>query len=158
GCLAHERERTAMRIRFSSRVRLVCCAALVTCASVACRPQPKPGNPFEGTWVMTLEGRPFIVLSIEKKGDSLAGQISHPKTFELPQGKKLRFSHVEMPVKTRAISRITVDGSHLHLVVDDPDNPNEPDEYDFTVTSANQAALQVADVPVPVPSFPFTRS
>jgi hypothetical protein len=134
----------------------VCSIALVACVAVACRRQPEHAAPFDGTWVMKLDDRVFIVLALESKNGTVGGHFTNPKTFQFPQGKRLSFSHIEMPIKTRAIARTTVDGSRLHIVVDDPDHPTEPDEYDLTLTSENQALLQLAGVPVP--PFPFRRA
>jgi hypothetical protein len=111
---------------------------------------------FDGTWVMKLEDRVFIVLTLEKKDAAYAGRLTGPTTFEFPQGKKLTFSHIEMPVKTREILRTSIDGSRLHLVVADPANPGEPDDYELTLTGANEAQLQLSGLPVA--PFPFTRA
>jgi len=111
---------------------------------------------YAGTWVMTLGQRVFIVVTIEPHGRDFAARIQAPASFDLPAaGSALRYSHIQLPIKERRSTRATVDGDHLRIVVEDPANPTEPDEFDLTLTDPDHASLQFAGVPVA--PMPLTR-
>jgi len=124
--------------------------------ATSCRRPPAPSRSYDGTWMMKLGDRVFIVLTIERQQNgSFTGRISSPKKFDLPMGKDLRFSHVTLPVIEKRISRASAHGAGLRLTVDDPQNPGEPDIFDLTLDGDDRALLQMVDVPVA--ALPFTR-
>ena len=127
---------------------------LTACVALSCRgdvEQPERG--YAGTWVMTLGERVFIVLTIEPQGQAFAVRTQAPASFDLPAaGSPLRYSHIQMPIKDRRSTRATVDGDHLRIVIEDPANPGEPDEFDLSLSDPDHASLQFVGVPVaPVP-------
>jgi hypothetical protein len=106
---------------------------------------------------MKLGQRVFIVLTIDQQQGSYQGHVRGPKSFSLPAaGGPLRFSEIQLPLENRQTSRAAIDGNHLHLVIDDPAHPGDPDEYDLTLNGADHALLQIAGLPVS--PFPFTRN
>ena len=127
------------------------------CTSVSCRAHsPGPEHGYAGTWVMTLGERVFLVLTIEPRGDAFTARTQAPSSFSLPAaGSPLRYSHVQLPIKERRSTRATVDGDHLRIVIEDPANPQEPDEFDLTLKDPDHASLQMVDVPVA--PMPLTR-
>jgi hypothetical protein len=124
--------------------------------ATACHRRPAPSHSFDGTWMMKLGDRVFIVLRLERQQDgSFTGSVSKPKTFELPMGKDLRFSHVTLPVIERKITNASAHGAGLRLTIEDPENPSEPDMFDLTLNGDDRALLQMVDAPVS--ALPFTR-
>ena len=130
---------------------------LTACVALACRGEvERPEQGYAGTWVMTLGQRVFIVLTIEPQGQAFTVRIQAPASFDLPAaGSPLRYSHIQLPIKDRRSTRATVDGDHLRIVIEDPANPAEPDEFDLTLSDPEHASLQFAGVPVA--PMPFTR-
>jgi hypothetical protein len=124
-----------------------CGMVVLAIVTASCHRQQPGSRSYDGTWVMTLGNRVLIVLTLEQKNGAFSGRFSNPKSFEMPMGKVLRFSHIVLPVTERPIARATVDGSRLHIVVDDPANPGEPDEYDMTLAGDDQAFIQLSGVP-----------
>jgi hypothetical protein len=129
----------------------------VACAASSCHtPASAPPTGYAGTWVMTLGTRVFIVLTIDQHGDRFDARIQAPSSFGLPPaGSPPRFSNVQLPISDRRTSRAAIEGDHLRLVVADPANPNEPDQFDFVLAGHDRASLTFVDVPVA--PMPFVR-
>src|SRR5258708_7057755 len=105
---------------------------------------------------MTLGQRVFIVLTIEPHGQAFTARIQAPASFDLPAaGSPPRYSHIQLPIKDRRSTRAAVDGNHLRIVIEDPANPGEPDEFDLTLSDPEHASLRFAGVSVAL--MPFTR-
>ena len=139
------------------RLLQVAAIALTACVGLSCRAEvARPEQGYAGTWVMTLGQRVFIVLTIEPHGQAFAARIRAPASVDLPAaGSPLRYSHIQLPIKDRRSTRANVEGDHLRIVIEDPANPGEPDEFDLTLSDPDHASLQF--VGVPVASMPFTR-
>lgn len=131
--------------------------AFTLCLGQACHKEaPQPERSYAGTWVTMLEKRVFIVLTIEQKAQAFTARIQAPASFELPNvGTRVRYSHIQLPIKDRRSLRAGIDGDHMRLVIEDPANPGEPDEFDLRLTDADHASLQYVDVPVE--PFPLAR-
>jgi len=124
--------------------------------ATSCHRQATPSHSYDGTWMMKLGDRVFIVIRLERQQNgSFTGSISSPKSFELPMGKNLRFSHITLPVTEKKISNASANGAALRLTVEDPANPGEPDIFDLTLSGEDRASLQM--VGIPVTPLPFTR-
>jgi hypothetical protein len=102
---------------------------------------------------MTLGERVFIVLTIEPQGGALTARLQAPSSFSLPAaGSPLRYSHIQLPIKERRSTRTGIENDHLRIVINDPANPAEPDEFDLTLKDPEHAALQMVDASVaPLP-------
>ena len=60
--------------------------AFTVCLGQACHQEvAQVERTYAGPWVMTLEQRVFIVLTIERHGQAFAARILAPASFELPQ-------------------------------------------------------------------------
>jgi hypothetical protein len=129
----------------------------VAFAASSCHtPAPVQPTGYAGTWVMTLGTRVFIVLTIDQQGDRFEARIQAPSSFGLPPaGSPLRYSNVQLPVSDRRTSRAAIEGDHLRLVVADPKDPTEPDQFDFVLAGHDRASLTFVDVPVA--PMPFVR-
>ncbi len=124
--------------------------------AISCHRPAAPLNSYDGTWMMKLGDRVFIVMRLDRQQNgSFTGSISSPTTFDLPAGKNLRFSHITLPVTEKKILSTSVNGTALRLAVDDPRSPGEPDVFDLTLDGTDRASLQMVDVPVA--ALPFTR-
>ena len=116
----------------------------------------KQEQSYTGTWVMTLGQRVFIVLTIEPRGQAFTARLQAPSSFDLPaDGSRLRYSHIQLPIKDRRSVRAAIEGDHMRIVIEDPANPGEPDEFDLRLTEPERASLQYVDVPVA--PFPLAR-
>ena len=131
--------------------------AFTVCLSLSCHKEAtKPEQGYAGTWVMTLGQRVFIVLTIEPQGQAFIARLQAPASFDLPSdGSRLRYSHIQLPIKDRRSKSAAIDGDHMRIVVEDPANPGEPDEFDLRLTDPEHATLQY--VGVPVAPFAFAR-
>jgi hypothetical protein len=140
----------ALALRVSAMV-------LTVCLSVSCRGEVAPHEQgYAGTWVMTLEERVFVVLTIEPNGQAFTARVQAPTSFDLPAaGSPLRYSHIQLPIKERRSTSAAVDDDHLRILIEDPADPGDPDEFAFTLTDSQHASLQFAGVPVA--PLPFTR-
>src|SRR6476469_1444897 len=99
------------RHRSRSLWRTVVVFAAIVLATGCHRSQPPPHS-FDGTWVMKLGDRVFVVLKLERqRNGSFTGSISAPKSFELPMGKELRFSHITLPVTEKKILSASANGA-----------------------------------------------
>jgi hypothetical protein len=130
---------------------------LMACLNLSCRADVvRREQGYAGTWVMTLGQRVFIVLTVEPHGQAFTARILAPASFDLPAaGSPLRYSHIRLPITDRRSARATVDGDHLRIVIENPTNPAEPDEFDLRLSDQEHAALQF--VGVPVAPMPWTR-
>ena len=143
------------RHRSRSLWRIVLVLAAAVLAAGCHRSQSRPHS-FDGTWVMKLGDRVFIVMKLERQQNgSFTGSISAPKTFELPMGKELRFSHITLPVTEKRILSASANGAALRLNVQDPGSPGEPDILYLTLKGDDEASLQIVDLPVK--PFQFAR-
>jgi hypothetical protein len=131
--------------------------AFTVCLGLACNKEAaKPERSYAGTWVMTLEQRVFIVLTIERQGQAFSARLQGPSSFDLPaDGSRLRYSHIQLPIKHRRSVRAAIEGDHMRIVIQDPANPAQPDEFDLRLTDPEHALLQY--VGVPVAPFPLAR-
>jgi hypothetical protein len=113
----------------------------------------QPGNTgFSGTWVMSLEGRPFIVLTLEPDGDAFSGTLARPRTMTTDG---LSFSGIGGEIIAERVVGTRTDGTPLRLVAQNPTDPADTTEFEFYLTSDDGAALKPAGAPFE--PWPFTR-
>lgn len=139
------------RLPESIVMSVLCFCVLV--AGSCTSPPPSPQG-YQGTWVMKLGERVFMVLKLEEKRGVFTGTISMPAKFDLGSGKVV-FSRIGTEVTQRPVAKAFVQETRLHFAVDDPKAPKEPDEFDMTITSPDHASIQW--VGVPVGAWPFVR-
>jgi hypothetical protein len=70
-------------------------------------------------------------------------------------GSPLRYSDIRLPIQERRSSRAAIEGDRLRLVIEDPNAPGEPDEFDMMLGDPGHASLQY--VGIPVAPLPFAR-
>ena len=89
------------------RLLQVSVIAVTACLGLSCRAEvARPEQGYAGTWVMTLGQRVFMVLTIEPQGQAFTARVQAPASFDLPAaGSPLRYSHIQLPIKDRAVAR-----------------------------------------------------
>ena len=143
-----------MKIRRLPKSIVICALCLCGIAAGSCASSPPSPQGYQGTWVMKLGERVFMLLKIEEKRGVYTGTLSMPATFDLGSAKAV-FSRIGTEVTQRPLAKAFVQEAHLHFAVDDPKAPKEPDEFDMTITSPDHASIQW--VGVPVGAWPFVR-
>jgi len=131
-----------------------CAVTLAALAAIGCQPGPAPATGFAGTWIATTGGRVMMVLTLREQRGTFGGSWAHPDTFSVSQSST--FSAVTGRVTTSAIKSAVVQGTELHLTVQDEHNPNEPDEYVMALENGGERAA-IRLVAAALPPWPFSR-
>jgi hypothetical protein len=111
---------------------------------------------YAGQYVLRLGPRNYFVLDLHQLGGQLTGTLSRP----LHSSLGTFFSDISSEVITAPVSSVAISGDHLHLIVTNPSDATDKDDYDLKLLSAAQASLQVTGVAIDpwilsrVPAFP----
>jgi len=117
-------------------------------------PKEVPTEGFGGTWVMNLGTRTFMVLTLEKTGDTFAGSFSAPEKFQTANG--VRFSHLTPGVTTEVVASASIQGDNtLHFATRNSNEQTNKREYEMTLLGQDSAAIKVKGMAIE--SFPFSR-
>lgn len=103
---------------------------------------------FAGTWVMTLANKPFLVLSIKPATDThsvVSGYLLRPAHFQSSDG--VGFSQIANKSSRRPIVRSELKNGVLSIVVQDPGDTANTDEYQLRVKDPAHLTVTVKDVP-----------
>ncbi len=141
-------------MKYSKSDRLVimrgCCipVAIVSLlfAAPGCTPADSRATKFGGTWTLTFGPRTFAVLALTQSGDSVMGSLTMPERFEVGQ-PGFRFTNISAVAVQRRISKVSIQGDHLHFLTINPKNTQDADALDLTLTGADEAVLKLADAP-----------
>ena len=128
------------------RLMIALCLVLQTAAcapSQAPTPRNLPTEGFGGAWVMNLGKKTFVVLTLEKMGDTFAGTLSRPEHFQTTNGR--RFSRFSPGVTSETVVRASIQGDRLHLVTRNKEDENE---YDMTLIGQSAASVTLTDTPI----------
>jgi hypothetical protein len=101
---------------------------------------------------MSLDGRPFMVLTLEPAGDAFSGTLARPRTMTTDG---LAFSGIGGDIIAERVAGTTFDGTLLRLVAQDPTDPADTTEFEFRLTTADAAGLKPAGAPFE--PWPFKR-
>jgi hypothetical protein len=140
------------------RLQFAMTLSLAVLAS-ACSPQASdtakdiPTEGFGGTWVMQLGTKTFIVLRLEKSGESFTGTLERPARFQTTNGR--RFSHFTSEVATETVVSAVSRPNQLHLETRDSKDSEAKREYDMTLVGQDTASLKLTDAPLE--AWFFTR-
>ena len=104
----------------------------------------RAGTGFAGTWVMRLDDRPFMVLTLEPAGGGFTGSLARPLHMT-SDGRS--FSGITRETTTRRITSAAPTDGMLRLTAENPDDPSDSSEFEFRLTSSDAAGLKPADVP-----------
>jgi hypothetical protein len=102
---------------------------------------------------MNLGTRTFMVLTLEKTGDTFTGTLTHPEKFQTANG--VRFSHVTSGVATETVVSAAIQGNTLHFTTSSAGKKDDTTEYDMTLVSQDSASIQFTGIPLQ--PLPFSR-
>jgi hypothetical protein len=95
----------------------------------ATTPQKKPVSPFAeyvGLWTATLEGNPWLRLTLELRGEQLGGALVHARSINLNDNGEVKSVSEEQSTETITEAVVNPDG--LLITLKDPDT-QETDRY-----------------------------
>jgi len=119
-------------------------------ALAACSSKPAQDSPFAGTWVMNVEGRPLMAVTLEHDSGRIRGTLTHPRTIT-SSGRS--FSGLSQDAETETLSAgPPVDGT-LRLVATKPGNTKDTMEFEFSVDAAGAGRLKPAGAPIEAWTF-----
>jgi hypothetical protein len=99
---------------------------------------------------MTVDGRPFMILRLEPEDGRYAGTLTRPRQMT-SDGRN--FSGIS---KATTTERVTTDAPHqrtLRFESTAEKDPNDKQEYELSVTTADEARLKMVDAPFEPWSF-----
>jgi hypothetical protein len=96
---------------------------------------------FAGTWVLRLGQRNFMALKLRSDNGHVIGTLSRPAHFQTSDG--LRFSQISSSVMTENIVLIVLEKGHLRIVVENPADKTDRDEYEMKLTDEGQASFEI---------------
>jgi len=115
-------------------------------AAAGCTRADSRATKFGGTWTLRFGPRTFAVLALRQSGDSVMGTLTMPERFEVGQ-PGFRFTNISAVAVQRRISKVSIQGDHLHFLTINPKNTQDADALDLTLTGADEAVLKLADAP-----------
>lgn len=121
--------------------------AIVSCLVVAAgcgRGAATDPDGFAGTWVLSVNQRVLMVMTLERDRGTYTGTWQHPKQFSTDG---LAFSGIGSEVTTETISRASSDGNTLLFATRDPDDAADETEFQMTKLDEDAASLAINGVP-----------
>ena len=134
-------------------IRLAGCALLIVLLAFGCS-DPPPERSYDGTWVMNLGQRVFMVLTLERKNGELTGFLTRPEHLATGDGRT--YSEISGAAKPRRLVKAEMHSTSMQLAFENPQGPAEPDEFELTLVGDHEATLKVLDIPINI-VMPFTR-
>ncbi len=148
-----------MKHSLPSAIFFFVCVLMLNCLAW---PQADPQNPaataaqphavksplagYAGTWIGSLQGKPFITLRLSLRGDQISGSIQHPKSITTDDNGEIKgFSEDFL---TGVVQETKVTGDGLLLTVKD-DASNETDRFAMQMTSDTTASLKMLAMSMP---------
>jgi hypothetical protein len=114
-------------------------------ALAACSGTPSQDSTFAGTWVMTVDGRPLMVLTLEPESERFTGTLAHPRAIT-SDGRS--FSGLSQDTETETLTAgPPVDGA-LRLVAVEASDPKDTTEFDFSVDASGKGRLKPTGAPI----------
>lgn len=117
----------------------------------ACSSRPAEESPYAGTWVVNVEGRPFLVLTLESEGERFAGTLTRPRMMTT-DGRSV--SRIGQDLQTERVSAGQPADGALRLAVAS-DGDADTTEFDLKVNASGEGSLALAGAPFP--PFPAVR-
>jgi hypothetical protein len=128
---------------------------VLSLALLSCRAAPPAPAGLAGTWVMTLDQRPFMVLTLEGTGDAIrSGTLQGTLHWATTDG--VTFTGVEPGPRNRPLSAITMRDGHLNFTIEDPTDKSNTDSYVMTLAGTDRATLAIDGAPFE--PWPLARS
>ncbi len=111
----------------------------------ACSARPAQDSTFAGTWVMTAEGRPLMVLTLEAESERFTGTLIHPRAIR-SDGRS--FSNLSQDTETETLTAGPAANGTLRLVATKPGDAKETTEFDFSVDASGEGRLKPTGAPI----------
>ena len=102
---------------------------------------------------MNLGTKTFMVLKLEKAGETFTGTLSHPDRFQTSNG--VRFSRLSSGVGTETVATASIQGDKLHFTTRDANGKDDEAVYDMTLVGQDSAIVKAIDLPIE--PWPFSR-
>jgi hypothetical protein len=114
-------------------------------ALAACSCTPSQDSTFAGTWVMPVDGRPLMVLTLASESGRFTGTLAHPRAIT-SDGRS--FSGLSQDTETEMLTAgPPVDGA-LRLVAVKAGDPKDTTEFDFSVGASGEGRLKPTGAPI----------
>ncbi len=123
----------------------------VLLAVTACSDRAVPDEGFAGTWVLTLEGHPVLVLTLHADGARFAGTFARPVRMT-SDGRS--FSRLGSEVTTVPVTTDPPRDRTLRFQVTSESDPNDKTAFEMKLSAA-EAELKIVDAPFP--AMPLSR-
>jgi hypothetical protein len=108
---------------------------------------------YAGQYVMRLDQRNLIVLSLELKDANLDGVLKRPRGF----GGNVRIRVMNATTATYRVTSATLGADHLKLVVQNTEKASDTDVWDLTLLDSTHASLGVDDPGFAIEPLPLLR-
>ena len=102
---------------------------------------------------MNLGKRTFIVLRLDKAGETFQGTLTRPAQFQTSNG--VRFSNLTSEVTTEDVVSATVQNDKLRFTTKNPKSNEEPREYEMALSGQDMASIKIVNLPLE--PWPFVR-
>jgi hypothetical protein len=133
-------------------VRRAILVALLGFVAGSCRHAPDPG--FAGTWIMNVDGHPFMVLTLEPEDGHYVGTLQHPRQWTVTADGR-NFSGMGRDTAARRLTTSAPSKALIRLVSTGSGSPADKDEFEFTLTTPVEGRLKFSDAPFD--PWPLTR-
>ena len=112
------------------------------------KPKVSPFAEFAGEWTATFDGRVWLRLHLELRGDQLAGSFVHPHNLELNDNGELKSVSEEQSSDPIITAVLNPDG--LLLTMKDPDS-QETDRYMMRLLAPAKDAAELKMIAMSMP-------
>lgn len=119
--------------------------AVALLAVAACAGTPSQDSTFAGTWVMTADGRPLMVLTLETESERFTGTLAHPRAIT-SDGRS--FSRLSQDTETETLTAGPPVNGALRLVAVKASDPKDTTAFDFTVDASGEGRLKPTGAPI----------
>jgi hypothetical protein len=123
-----------------ARVILVALLALAACSG-----RPPQDATFAGTWVMTVDGRPLMVLTLASEPGRFTGTLAHPRAIT-SDGRS--FSGLSQDTEIETLTAAPPVNGVLGLVAVKASDPKDTTEFEFSVDASGKARLKPTGAPI----------
>ena len=110
--------------------------------------RPSPFSDYRGKWTASFDGKLWLVVQLELKGDQLVGSLQHAKSFDLSDNGELKSVSEEQSSGAVTSAEISPDG--LLLKVKDPDS-QETDRYLMRIVTKEGTTAELKMIAVSLP-------
>ena len=118
---------------------------LASLGVLACSGKPAPDAGFTGTWVVNVNGRPFMVLALDPEGRGYGGTLEQPNQWTVTGDGRL-FSGIGREAATGRVTATAPGKASLRITANAP-RSGDKQELEFSLTSRDEGRLKLADAP-----------